>query len=176
MEPDWDFRRHADRPLEEVRAELGIRPGGNVEPGAPWCGPDGPPSERDQPLHRATVLEETGGELVAISISGALTSDDLAFFGELVEITAAAHEHFDLLVELQRFSGWSSPQTLLDDIRLVSKHAKKLRRLAILGDSSWQKWLINLDRPFAAMFGIEERYFELSEREKALAFCRGESG
>jgi hypothetical protein len=175
MEPDWDFRPYLERPLDEVRKELGIRPGGNVSPGGKWCGPEGPPIERDQPLHRATVLKETAGDLVALSISGELTTEDLAFFEEIIAVTAAAHDQFDILVELQRFSGWNSPKSFFEDIRLFDTYSKKVRRIAVLGDSGWQKWLINIDRPFAAIFGIKERYFQLTEREQALAFCRGQS-
>ncbi|MGB1014047.1 MAG: STAS/SEC14 domain-containing protein [Nannocystaceae bacterium] len=172
MEPDWDYRPYLTRPLEDVRKELGIRPGGNVTLGQPWCGPDGPPSERDQPLHQATVLKETADDLVAVRISGDMTEEDIAFFQELIEIAIAKYDQVNLLVELQRFSGWASPKSLLEDIRVATKYVGKIKRLAVLGDSTWQKWLINLDRPFAALFGLQERYFELSQRERALAFCR----
>ncbi|MCB9751508.1 MAG: STAS/SEC14 domain-containing protein [Myxococcales bacterium] len=175
VEPDWDFHPLLTQPLEQVRAALAIKPGGNVAPGGPWCGPDGPPAARDQPLHQATVLKETGGGLVALRISGALTREDLAFFRELIELAAAQHERLDLLIELQRFSGWASPRSLLDDVRLFTRYARKLRRLAVLGDAGWQRWLITLDRPFAALLGIDERYFPLTERDAALAFCRGDT-
>jgi hypothetical protein len=43
MARDWDFLALAERPIEEVRAALGVGPGGTVALGQDWRGPTATP-------------------------------------------------------------------------------------------------------------------------------------
>ena len=172
MDPDVNLvEKYASWKLDDVRHELQIAPGGNVGPGDPWCGPEGP-GWWDVPLHRALVLKETRGNVVALSISGKMTDDDLETFQRIFRRASARHEHVNLMVQLQRFDGFAERATLLDDIKFGVEAASSVQRLAIVGDKAWQKWLVRMDRPFAKLAGIDERYFDIGDRADALSFVR----
>ncbi len=49
IDPHWDFWPLLHEPLDDVRATLGLRGHPDVKPGQTWCGPGGPPYQRDVP-------------------------------------------------------------------------------------------------------------------------------
>lgn len=166
------FYPYMEQPLEELRAKWKIPPGGNVKPGDKWCGPDGPNPYKEYEMHHAIILPETDKNLVAISITGKLTEEDLKTFEDLFRISHERYGKLNLLLRLQRFDGWENPKTFFQDFKTWWDLSGNFQRVAVLGDKLWERLLIELDRPFSAMMGMDLRYFDISDKNKALAFCR----
>jgi len=55
----------------------------------------------------------------------------------------------------------------IEDIKWLFTHLKYIEKMAIVSESSWWKWYIKVDI-FAKIFGTEEKYFSVTQTDKAL--------
>lgn len=167
---DMDFLACADEPLDEMRARFGIEPGGNVGPGDPWCGPDGPKAHVGTELHRLLVLPESGERLIAVSLTGRCTVADLEAIGALID--GAPEGPVDLVLRLQRFRGWRDVAGLAHALRWWRRRARRLRRVALLGQGPILRRALGLDARISRSLGPEIRAFDVHALDAALHFCR----
>lgn len=115
------------------------------------------------------VREETGGKTLAIKLSGKLTKEDYQTFVPEIERLIKAHGKLRLLVELVDFHGWELA-ALWEDIKFDMKHFGDIEKLALVGESKWEKGMATFCKPFTA---AKIRYFDLAEKAKALAWLEG---
>lgn len=165
---DWDFWRYAERPIAEVRAALGVAPGGRPD-GVRWCGQGG--LQRSAlPIDKVTVLPETDTRVLALDVSGKLSANDIAAVSDLLDRRSWGGRKIDLLLQLSDGGGYASAGAFWSDMKLALSHRHAFNRIAIVTNSRWQSFVANLDRPFARMFGASERVFTQAARDEALAF------
>ncbi|MCB9751472.1 MAG: STAS/SEC14 domain-containing protein [Myxococcales bacterium] len=174
LEPDWGFWPLLPRPLAEVRARLGVGPGGSTALGQPWHGGH-PPAREELPLDKVTLLPHTAGTLLALRVEGSLTREDIGAVDGLLARMTWSKDPIDLYLELGDAAEWADGRSLLAELALLAKRGGSLRRIAVVGGSAWQQLLVTLDRPFARLFGVSERFFGRDEAAAALAFVRGEA-
>ena len=95
---------------------------------------------------RVSESEQAGTPMAKLQLQGQLAEgeyDQLAQrFAELIH----RYGDVDLLVDTYELAGYT-PQTLWHDMRFTSQHRNDFRRVAVVSDATWQKWLVNLAEP-----------------------------
>ena len=83
----------------------------------------------------------------AIKASGKLTDEDYQTFLPRLEALIREHGKISLLVELEDFEGWEA-KAAWDDLDFALEHDRDFEHIAIVGDKSWQHWMIVLSNLF----------------------------
>ena len=115
------------------------------------------------------LLSRSSKHVVGIRIKGQPDEDMHNSLIALLERVIDEEGYIHLLVELDDFHGWSLKASI-QDFKFIAKHKDSIRRVAVVGDSTFLKWCIALDSGLAKMFGIEERYFDVEKMDEAWAF------
>jgi len=101
--------------------------------------------------------------IFAFKATGKLTDADYRQFLPQIEKMVREQGRISLLVELNEFEGWDS-KAAWDDLKFGLRHGSDFERIAIIGDKSWQHWMIKLSGLFMTS---ELRFFPREEREQA---------
>lgn len=111
-------------------------------------------------------LPQTERDLVALRLSGTLDRND--YEAMLPEIKKHLQDFGSLRLywEMDDFHGWTAGGIWEDGI-FDARHAWDFTRIAMVGEKKWQEWMTKLIKPFTS---AEVRYFDVTEREKALAW------
>lgn len=114
------------------------------------------------------------GNALAIEVIDGFTETDekLAqkFFKEKID---EGHEYVNVLVKLDEMKiSQSSTKAFMEDMIWVLRNYKKMGNLAIVGHSKILKALVPIDNFFFERLqkGYEERYFDISQIDKAIEF------
>jgi hypothetical protein len=117
---------------------------------------------------------ESGPGTLAAKISGKLSRKELGALVERTELSLATHEKTNVFIEVNTLEG-VDPAGLADcssrALAMVSKLAR-FGRIAVVTDQSWIRWLTRAES--AMLPGISYEIFALAERERALAWVKGE--
>ncbi len=111
--------------------------------------------------------------LVAYSIDGHMTADDItSVYTELLAIYKQ-HEKIDLLVRFENFDGFDWSAVFTDTTYAAKTQSlDHIRRYAIVGAPSWMSTIATAFNP---LFALELKSFEPSEEDKAWAWLDKES-
>lgn len=104
-----------------------------------------------------------GSNLLSIKITGKLEKADYEQFGTEVENLIRQHGKIRVLLEMADFHGWTAG-ALWEDIKFDMKHFNDIERLALAGDSKWEKGMAVFCKPFTT---AKVRYFERSKIDEA---------
>ncbi|HSI15993.1 MAG TPA: STAS/SEC14 domain-containing protein [Chthoniobacter sp.] len=115
------------------------------------------------------VDEKIYGKVMEIRLNGTLTKEDYARFVPDTEEMIRQHEKINMLVILDDFHGWDAG-ALWEDIKWDAKHFNHVERIAVVGDSKWQKWMTAFCKPFTT---AQVNYFEHSQMPEARAWLGG---
>jgi hypothetical protein len=91
--------------------------------------------------------EKNDGKLLEIQISGKLDKVDYAHFVPVVERLVKKHGKIRMLVVMHDFHGWTAG-ALWEDIKFDAKHFSDIERLAIVGETQWEKGMAIFCKPF----------------------------
>jgi hypothetical protein len=111
----------------------------------------------------ATVQTEAGGKLVRVQLSGKLSHEDYQQFVPYFEQQIQEHGKIRILVELHDFHGWDMG-ALWDDLKFDMKHFTHIERLAMIGETAWEKGMAVFCKPFTT---AKVRYFDHKDRDQA---------
>jgi hypothetical protein len=114
------------------------------------------------------LREQAGGKLLAVELSGKLAKQDYEQFVPEVERLIRQHGKLRLVVELKDFHGWELG-ALWEDIKFDLKHFRDIERLALVGETRWEKGMAAFCKPFTT---AEIRYFDKADRDKAYAWIQ----
>jgi SpoIIAA-like len=115
------------------------------------------------------VSSESNGKLLLIRISGKLHKHDYQQFVPIVEKAVREHGKIRMLVEMRNFHGWDIG-ALWEDVKFDAKHFSDIERLAIVGDSRWEKLMAAFCKPFTT---ATIRYFPSEKLAEARAWITG---
>ncbi|MDX1645162.1 MAG: STAS/SEC14 domain-containing protein [Thermoanaerobaculia bacterium] len=115
---------------------------------------------------RIRLEERDGGKTVVVTMKGKLSKADYEVFVPEIERLIDEHGSIRMLVELIDFHGWSAG-ALWEDTKFAARHFTDIERLAIVGDSKWEKGMAVFCKPFTT---ADVRYFDISERGAAEAW------
>ena len=102
------------------------------------------------------MTEENDGKVLVIRLTGKIVADDYDRFVPEVDRMVQLHGKLHVLVEMRDFHGWTAG-AMWEDTKFAFHHFSSIERLAIIGKTTWQKWMATFCRPFTA---AEIRYFE----------------
>ena len=110
-----------------------------------------------------TLGEELGGRLVTVELRGKLAKIDYDIFVPEMERLIKQHGKIDILLSMHDFHGWDAG-ALWEDIKFDLKHFGDIRRLAIVGETKWEKMMATFCKPFTR---AHIKYFNKDQLELA---------
>ena len=105
------------------------------------------------------VTEHAEGKIIEVQLSGKLTKEA---YEQFLPATEAKIEEFGkvrMLVILNDFHGWDAG-ALWADTKFGLKHFNHIERLAIVGETKWEKGMATFCRPFTT---AEIKYFDQAD-------------
>ena len=120
------------------------------------------------------MIEQLNGlpaHSIGFKMSGKLHDADYKTFVPLVDAEIAKEGKINVLDQFHDFRGWDA-KALWDDIKFSTTHCTKIKRVALVGEKSWEKWMAAVCKPFTM---AKIRYFDVTEIEAAKAWLGEES-
>ena len=114
--------------------------------------------------------ELDGGKLLEVRLTGKLVKEDYGHFVPAVERLVKQHGKIRMLVEMHDFHGWTAC-ALLEDIKFDVQHFSDIERLAIIGETQWEKGMATFCKPFTT---AKVRYFDHTKSTEARAWIAGD--
>ena len=105
------------------------------------------------------IKELEGGKILEVRASGKLTKEDYERFVPLTEGFIEQFNKVRVLFEMHDFHGWEAG-ALWQDVKFDLKHFSDIERLAIVGESKWEKGMAAFCRPFTT---AKIRYFDIKD-------------
>jgi hypothetical protein len=115
------------------------------------------------------MIELLGGlpaHTVGFKMSGKLHDDDYKKFVPLVDAEIAKEGKVNLLAQFHDFHGWDL-HALWDDIKFSTTHCTRIKKIALIGDKTWEKWMATVCKPFTMAM---VRHFATAELDAAKAW------
>jgi hypothetical protein len=109
------------------------------------------------------VEKTTRGSIVTLKIREKLDKNDYASFVPMIESQMRDSLPLRLLVELHDFKGWTAG-ALWEDTKFAARHFHDIERLAVVGDSKWEKGVALFVKPFTS---ADVRYFDMPTGDEA---------
>jgi hypothetical protein len=81
----------------------------------------------------------------------------------VVDAEIAREGKVNFLAQFHDFHGWDL-HALWDDTKFSTTHCTKIKRIALVGDKTWEKWMAKVCKPFTM---AKIRYFDAAEIEAA---------
>ena len=115
------------------------------------------------------LKEVEGGRILEVSLAGKLVKQDYDSFVPAVDRAIEQHGKIRMLVLMHDFHGWTV-SAMWEDTKFGAGHFRDLERLAMVGETKWQRGMAVFCRPFTT---AEVRYFEHDQVEAARAWLTG---
>jgi hypothetical protein len=112
------------------------------------------------------LKELDNGKLLEVHLTGKLGKEDYEKFLPTVERLVKQHGKIRMLVELHDFHGWTAG-ALWEDIKFDAKHFNNIERLAVVGETKWEKGMATFCKPFTT---AKVRYFDSAKAAEAQAW------
>ena len=109
------------------------------------------------------LKELNDGTLLEIHVSGTLVKKDYDAFVPVVERLLKQQGTIDMLVAMHDFHG-ETAGAFWEDTKFAVHHFSDVKRLAIVGETRWQKGMATFLKPFTM---AKVRYFELAQADEA---------
>ena len=113
-------------------------------------------------------VDESQEKFMTIRLSEKLGKEDYEHFVPLVEKRIAEQGKLRLLVEMHDFHGWEMA-ALWEDIKFDAKHWRDIERLALVGETKWEKGMAVFCKPFTT---AKVRYFDVADMDQARQWIR----
>ena len=108
------------------------------------------------------------GTIVTLKFREKLDKADYDTFVPMIETQMENNAPIRLLAELHDFEGWTAG-ALWEDTKFAAKHFHDIERLAVVGESRWQKGITVFVKPFTS---ADVRYFDINEIDRARKWVR----
>jgi len=114
-------------------------------------------------VHEIAVATESSSNVLRVSVSGKLTTEDYALFVPEIEQQIAGNGKVRILFEMHDFHGWTAG-ALWEDVKFDLKHFRDIERIAMIGDKAWEHGMATFCRPFTT---AKIRYFDREQADEA---------
>jgi hypothetical protein len=112
------------------------------------------------------LLPDMPPHTVGMKLSGTLHDEDYRTFVPLVDDAIRAAGKTRILAWFHDFHGWDA-HALWDDITFATTHCTTIERIALVGETSWEKWMAAVCKPFTM---AKVRSFDATELDAARAW------
>ena len=109
------------------------------------------------------VTELMEGKVIEVEVRGKLTREAYHEFVPTTEAAIKKYGKVRILFVMHDFHGWDAG-ALWEDIKFDVKHFSHIERLAIVGETKWEKAMSLFCRPFTT---ASIKYFDHTDLEKA---------
>ena len=109
------------------------------------------------------LIENVGGKLLEVKVSGKLSAEDYETLEPGVEKMIEASGKIKILFTMHDFHGWEVG-AVWEDIKFAAKHCRDIDKIAMIGESSWEKWMSAICKPFTLS---SIKYFDAGEEQAA---------
>lgn len=110
------------------------------------------------------LTEDVRSKLLVVKVSGRLSAGDYENFEPAVAALIERVGKIQILFVMHDFHGWELG-AVWEDIKFATRHFKDIRKIAMVGEQTWEKWMATICKPFT-MSAIE--YFEADQEAQAL--------
>ena len=114
------------------------------------------------------TLQMDSPKTIGFKLSGKLHDEDYKSFVPTVETFLAAEGKVRLFVQFEDFHGWHL-HAVWDDTKFAFKHYSDFDRIAMVGDRRWEKWMVQVCKPFTK---ATVRYVDASQVDDARAWLQ----
>ncbi len=115
-------------------------------------------------------LAESSGNVVGYKAVGVITASDYLKLEPEVRDLVEKEGNINMLIDLTDFE-WEKLEAWLQDLEFGYEFHKKIRKLAIVGNRTWEKWISHLARPFYAQ---NVKFFHTDDIERAWTWLKGD--
>jgi hypothetical protein len=109
------------------------------------------------------ILSGLPAATIGFKMSGKLHDEDYQTFVPRVDAEIAKEGKVNILAQFHDFHGWDA-KALWDDIKFSTTHCTKIKRIALVGDKTWEKWMAKVCKPFTM---ARLKYFDTKEVDAA---------
>lgn len=95
------------------------------------------------------ILDFTKRDLIAISINGKIKENDYDKVTPLIEKTVKEYDKFKLYIQIDNIEG-IEPKAFRKDVKTYFKHFSDVSKIAVVGETDWQKLWSDLASPFVS--------------------------
>lgn len=115
------------------------------------------------------LKELDNGKLLEVHLTGKLLKEDYETFVPAVERLVKQHGKIRMLVEMHDFHGWTAG-ALWEDTKFAVHHFRDIERVAVIGETKWQKGMAMFCKPFTT---AQIRYFDSAKAGEARTWVMG---
>ena len=108
------------------------------------------------------------GNFLEVHVTGKLTKEAYHEFVPLVETMIVQHGKVRILFLMHDFHGWEM-SAMWEDVKFDLKHFKDIERLAVVGESKWEKGMALFCKPFTT---AKIQYFDAANIDEARVWLR----
>jgi hypothetical protein len=109
------------------------------------------------------IAEPTAKNVVTVELTGKLEKSDYTQFVPKIEQMLRWFNKARMLVVLHDFHGWTAG-ALWEDIKFDIRHFNHIEKLAIVGESKWEKGVAVFCKPFTS---AKVKYFDAADLDAA---------
>ncbi len=115
-----------------------------------------------------TSDKESG--ILEVRASGKLSKEDYEDFEPSVTGLVDSYGKLKILFVMHDFHGWDMG-AIWEDTKFATKHCRDIEKIAMVGESTWEKWMATVCKPFTMS---TVKYFEAGQEAcRAAMVARG---
>jgi hypothetical protein len=111
------------------------------------------------------VLDETAGDVVALRITGKHIHGESHKLAGMIDARIATYGHARCFIEITETDGVEL-SALKEDLQFELEHGDQIRRCAVVGEHSWERWLVRILSLYFRSADIQ--FFPENDRGRAL--------
>lgn len=108
----------------------------------------------------------SAGKMLHVRVAGKLTKESYEIFAPAIDQQIREHGKLRILFEMHDFHGWTAG-AMWEDLKFDFKHWTDIERLAIVGESKWEKGMAIFCKPFTS---AKIQYFDHTKLAEAKAW------
>ena|SRR5690554_4760029 len=93
------------------------------------------------------ILDNTKENIIAIQVEGEITRHDYEKINPLIDKTIREYNQLKFLILMGEIDA-IKPEAFIKDVKIYLNSFNKIEKVAIVGNSSWQKLLAGISSPF----------------------------
>jgi SpoIIAA-like len=113
----------------------------------------------------------SSGRVLEVHVTGKLTKESYQKFVPVVDKQIEQSGKLHILFLMKDFHGWTAG-AVWEDMKFDFKHWKDIERLAIVGDSKWEKGMASFCKPFTK---AKIQYFDAGQLTQAREWIAGDA-
>lgn len=109
------------------------------------------------------LTENADAKLLEVKASGKLSKQDYEHFEPAVAGLMGTAGKIKILFVMHDFHGWDLG-AVWEDTKFATKHCRDIEKIAMVGESAWEKWMATICKPFTMS---KIKYFEVGQADEA---------